>query len=68
MGKEGARTNRKRRTNWKTLGGTLNTNYESLWGFKFPELRMRKVVTWQYHVDDKTSSKESAYAMTMGVD
>jgi hypothetical protein len=25
-------------------------------------------VTWQAHVDDKTSSKEAAYAMIMGMD
>jgi hypothetical protein len=26
------------------------------------------VVTWQAHVDDKTSSKEDAYDMIMGMD
>jgi hypothetical protein len=37
-------------------------------GFKFPETSTHKVVTWQAHVDDKTSSKEAAYDMIMGVD
>jgi hypothetical protein len=32
-----------------------NTNYESLLDFKFPEIRTSKVVTWQAHVDDKTT-------------
>jgi hypothetical protein len=34
----------------------------------FPELSTSKVVTWQAHVDDKTSSKEAAYDMIMGMD
>jgi hypothetical protein len=36
--------------------------------FKFPEISTSKVVTWQAHVDDKTSSKEEAYDMIMGMD
>jgi hypothetical protein len=63
-----ARTDTKKRSKWKTLGGTLTTNYESLLDFKFPELSTSKVVTWQAHVDDKTSSKEAAYDMIMGMD
>jgi hypothetical protein len=46
----------------------ITRNYESLLDFKFPELSTSKVVTWQAHVDDKTSSKEEAYDMIMGVD
>jgi hypothetical protein len=68
VGKGRARTNTKKRTNWKTLGGTFTTNYESLWDFKFPEISTSKVVTWQAHVDDNTSSKEEAYDMIMGMD
>jgi antitoxin component of RelBE/YafQ-DinJ toxin-antitoxin module len=68
VGKGRARTNTKKRTKWKTLGETFTTNYESLWDFKFPELCTSKVVTWQAHVDDKTSSKEAAYDMIMGMD
>jgi hypothetical protein len=62
------RTNTKKRTKWKTLGGTFTTNYESLLDFKFPEISTSKVVTWQAHVYYKTSSKESAYDMIMGMD
>jgi hypothetical protein len=40
-----AHTNTKKRTKWKTLGGTFTTNYESLLDFKFPELSTSKVVT-----------------------
>jgi hypothetical protein len=58
VGKGISRTNTKKRTKWKTLGGTFTTNYESLLDFKFLEIRTSKVVTWQAHVDDKTSSKE----------
>jgi hypothetical protein len=36
--------------------------------FKFPEISTTKVATWQAHVDDKTSSKEAAYYMIMGMD
>jgi hypothetical protein len=36
--------------------------------FKLPELSTSKVVTWQAHADDKTSSKEAAYDMIMGMD
>jgi hypothetical protein len=54
VGKGRARTNTKKRTKWKTLGGTFTTNYESLLDFKFPGLSTSKVVTWQAHVDDKT--------------
>jgi hypothetical protein len=68
MGKGRARTKTKKRTKWKTLGGTFTTNYESLLDFKFPELSTRKVVTWQAHVDDKTSSKEASYDIIMGMD
>jgi hypothetical protein len=52
----------------KTLGETFTTNYESLLDFKSPELSTSKVVTWQAHVDDKTSSKEAACDMIMGMD
>jgi hypothetical protein len=68
VGKGRAHTNTKKRTKWKTLGGTFSTNYESLLDFKFPEISTSKVVTWQAHVDDKTSSKEAAYDMIMGMD
>jgi hypothetical protein len=52
VGKGRARTNKKKRTKWKTLGGIFTTNYESLLDLKFHELSTRKVVTWQAHVDD----------------
>jgi hypothetical protein len=68
VGKGRARTNTKKRTKCKTIGGTFTTNYESLLDFKFPELSMSKLVTWQAHVDDKTSSKEVAYDMIIGMD
>jgi predicted aspartyl protease len=68
VGKGRALTNTKKRTKCKTLGGTFTTNYESLLDFKFPEISTIKVVTWQAHVDDKTSSKEAAYDMIMGID
>jgi hypothetical protein len=68
VGKGRARTHTKKRTKWKSLGGTFTTNYESLLNFKFPELSTSKVVTWQAHVDDKTSSKEAAYDMIMCMD
>jgi hypothetical protein len=67
VGKGGSHTNSKKRTKWKTVGGTFTTNYESLLDFKFPELSTSKLVTWQAHVDDKTSSKEAAYDMNMGI-
>jgi hypothetical protein len=68
VGKGRARTNTKKRTKWKTLGGTFTKKYESLLDFKFPEISTSKVLTWQAHVDDKTSSKEAAYDMIMGLD
>jgi hypothetical protein len=68
VGKCRARTNTRKITKWKTLGGTFTTNYESPLDFKFPEISTSKVVTWQAHVDDKTSSKEAAYDMIMGMD
>jgi hypothetical protein len=68
VGKGISLTNTKERTKWKTLVGTFTTNYESLLDFKFPEISTSKVVTWQAHVDDKTSSKEAAYDMVMGMD
>jgi hypothetical protein len=68
VGKGRARTNTKKRTKWKILGGTFTTNYESLLDLKSPELSTSKVVTWQAHVDDKTSSKDAAYDMIMGMD
>jgi hypothetical protein len=57
VGKDRSRTNTKKRTKWKTLGGTFTTNYESLLDFKFPEIGTIKVLTWQAHVDDNASSK-----------
>jgi hypothetical protein len=68
LGKGIARKNTKKRTTWTTRGGTFTTNYESFLDFKFPEISTSKVVTWQAHVDDKTSSKEAAYDMIMGMD
>jgi hypothetical protein len=68
VGKGRARTNTKKRKKWKTLGETFTTNYESLLDFNFPDIITSKVVTWQAHVDDKTSSKEAACAMIMGMD
>jgi hypothetical protein len=44
VGKCRARTNKKKITEWKTLGGIFTTNYESLLEFKFPELSTSKVV------------------------
>jgi hypothetical protein len=35
VGKGRARTNTKKRTKWKTVGGTFTKNYESLLDFKF---------------------------------
>jgi hypothetical protein len=67
VGEGRAHTNTKKRTKWKTLGGTFTTNYESLLDLKFPELNTNRVVTWQAHVDDKTSSKEAAYDTIMGM-
>jgi hypothetical protein len=58
VGKDRARTKTKKITKWKTLGGTFTTNYESLLDFKFTKISTSKVVTWQAHVDDKTSSKK----------
>jgi hypothetical protein len=68
VGKGRSRNNTKKSTKWKTLGGTFTTNYESLLDSKFPQLSTIKVVTWQAHADDKTSSKEAAYDMIMGMD
>jgi hypothetical protein len=68
VGKCRACRNKKKITKWKTLGGTFTTNYESLLDFKFPEISTSKVMTWQAHVDDTTSSKEAAYDMIMGTD
>jgi hypothetical protein len=68
VGKGRSRANTKKRTKWKTLGGTFTTSYESLLNFKFAELSTSKVVTWQAHVDDKNSSKEVTYDMIMGMD
>jgi hypothetical protein len=45
VGKGRARTNTKKRTKWKSRGGTFTTNYESLLDFKFPEPSTSKVVT-----------------------
>jgi hypothetical protein len=45
VGKGRGRTNTKKRTKWKTLGGTFTTNYESLLDFKFLEISTSKVVT-----------------------
>jgi hypothetical protein len=36
VGKGKSRTSTKKRTKWKTIGGTFTTNYESLLDFKFP--------------------------------
>jgi hypothetical protein len=67
VGKGRACIHIKKRTKWKTLGRTFITNYESLLYFKFPELSTSKVVTWQAHIDDKTSSREVVYDMIMGM-
>jgi hypothetical protein len=45
MGKVRSRTNTKKRTKWKTIGGPFTTNYESLLDLKFPEISTSKVVT-----------------------
>jgi hypothetical protein len=68
VGNGRARTNTKKRTKWKIIGGTFKTNYESLLDFKLPEFSTSKVATWQAHVDDNTSSKEASYDMIMGMD
>jgi hypothetical protein len=68
VGKGRTLINTKKRTKWKTLGGTFTTNYESLLDLEFPEHSTSKVVTWQAHVDDKNSSKEAVYDIIMGID
>jgi hypothetical protein len=42
VGKGRARTNTKKKTKCKTLGGTFTTNYESLLDFKFPKLSTKR--------------------------
>jgi hypothetical protein len=68
VGKGRSRTNTKKRTKLKALGGTFTTNYESIMDFKFSETSTIKVVTWNTHVDDKNSSKEAVYDMIIGMD
>jgi hypothetical protein len=68
VGKRRARINTKKRTKSEIRGRTFATNYESLLDFKFPDLRTSTVVIWQARLDDKTSSKEEAYDMIMGMD
>jgi hypothetical protein len=67
VGKGRVRTHKKKKK-WKTLSGTFTPNYEALLDFKFPKISTSKGVTWQAHVDDKTSCKEAAYDMIMGMD
>jgi hypothetical protein len=67
VGKGRALTNTKKRTKWKTRGGTFTANYDSLLNFKFPEISTSKIVTWQANVDNKNSSKEANYDMIMGM-
>jgi hypothetical protein len=42
VGKGRSSTNTKKRTKWKTLGGTFTTNYESLLNFKFADISTSK--------------------------
>ncbi len=55
-------------TQWKTLGGTFNTNQKALLEFRFPELSQHRTVEWKCHVDRKTDKNHALYDMIIGMD
>jgi hypothetical protein len=59
---------KRKQTSWSTLGGNFQTRRKAIIDFKFPELDMKKSITWNPHVDEAHSPKDMRYDMIIGMD
>jgi hypothetical protein len=54
-------------TTWNTMGGKFTTNKTGFVTFSLPEFNLKKQISWEFHVDDRSESS-SIYDMIMGRD
>ena len=59
---------KRKQTSWSTLGGNFRTKRKAIVEFKFPELDMKKSITWKPHVDETHSPQDMRYDMIIGMD
>ena len=55
------------KTIWSTMGGQFTTDKSGLVTFSLPEFKLRKQISWVFHVDDRSESS-STYDMIIGQD
>jgi hypothetical protein len=54
-------------TTWSTMGGKFTTNKTGFVTFSLYEFNLKKQISWEFHVDDRSESS-STYDMIMGRD
>jgi hypothetical protein len=54
-------------TTWSTMGGKFTTNKTVFVTFSLLEFNLKKQISWEFHVDDRSESS-STYDMIMGRD
>jgi hypothetical protein len=54
-------------TTWSTIGGKFTTTKTGFVTFSLPEFNLKKQISWEFHVDDRSESS-STYDMIMGRD
>jgi hypothetical protein len=52
---------------WSTMGVKFTTNKTGFVTFSLPEFNLKKQISWEFHVDDRSESS-STYDMIMGRD
>jgi hypothetical protein len=54
-------------TTWSTMGGKFTTYKNGFVTFSLPEFNLKKQISWEFHVDDRSESS-STYDMIIGRD
>jgi hypothetical protein len=53
------------KTTWSTICGPFTTDKIGLLSFLFPELNLKKQISWEFHVDDRSKASDT-YGMIIG--
>ena len=55
------------KTTWSTMNGQFTTEKTGLVKFSLPEFNLKKQITWEFHVDDRSKASDT-YGMIIGRD
>jgi Retroviral aspartyl protease len=50
---------------WSTMGGQFTTDKTAIVNFLLPEFNLKKQITWEFHVDDRSKPLDT-YGMIIG--